>query len=203
MEITNTVKRLKIKAITQSSNQDVYDLTTTSNHNFFGNGILVHNCGEQTLSPGNICCLGTLNLTQFVRPDHKGFDLPAIKQYTQYLVRFLDNVNSYSSAPLPEYEESMEKKRRIGLGVMGWGSALFMMRTRFASPEAAVLREELMQLIARTSYEASIDLAVEKGMFAYCNPKKHAEAVFVKQLNLSEEYMTKLRTFGIRNASLM
>ena len=97
----------------------------------------------------------------------------------------------------------MEKKRRIGLGVMGWGSALFMMKTRFASPEAAAIREELMQLVARTSYEASIDLAVEKGMFAYCDPKKHAEAVFVKQLNLSEEYMTKLRTTGIRNASLM
>ena len=170
----------------------------------YGETIFATNpCGEQTLSPGNICCLGTLNLTQFVNKNRTGFDLKRIKQYVNYLVRFLDNVNSYSSAPLPEYEESMRKKRRIGLGVMGWGSALFMMKIRFASPEAAKIREELMQLVARSSYEASIDLAEEKGMFALCDPAKHAEAPFIKQLNLSEEYTAKLLKTGIRNASLM
>lgn len=27
-------------------NEDVYDLTVPKNHNFYGNGILVHNCGK-------------------------------------------------------------------------------------------------------------------------------------------------------------
>ncbi len=27
------------------STEPVYDITTTNNHNFFANGILVHNCG--------------------------------------------------------------------------------------------------------------------------------------------------------------
>lgn len=170
----------------------------------YGETIFATNpCGEQTLSPGNICCLGTLNLTQFVNKNRDGFDMKRIKQYAGYLVRFLDNVNSYSSAPLPEYEESMKKKRRIGLGVMGWGSALFMMKIRFASEQASKIRDNLMQTIARATYEASIDLAVEKGMFALCKPEKHAEAPFIKQLNLSDEYMGMLRTTGIRNASLM
>jgi ribonucleoside-diphosphate reductase alpha chain len=160
-------------------------------------------CGEQTLSPGNICCLGTINLTQFVKPDGSGFDLHSVKKYVGYMVRFLDNVNSYSSAPLPEYLESMQKKRRIGLGIMGWGSSLFMMRTRFASPEAAKIREELMCTIARTAYETSIDLAVEKGMFEYCVPRWHAETPFINQLGLSQEYMSRLRDSGIRNASLL
>lgn len=160
-------------------------------------------CGEQTLSPGNICCLGSINLTQFVNASRTGFDLVAVKKYVSYMVRFLDNVNSYSSAPLPEYEESMEKKRRIGLGVMGWGSALFMLKIRFASEKAAAIREELMQLVARTAYETSIDLAVEKGMFAFCKPEKHIVAPFVVQLKLSQEYMDKLSKYGIRNASLL
>lgn len=203
MEISAQVKRIKIKSITQVENQDVYDLTTTSNHNFFGNGILVHNCGEQTLSPGNICCLGSINLTQFIKTDRSGFNLPAIKKYVSYMVRFLDNVNSLSSAPLPEYRESMDKKRRIGLGVMGWGSALFMLKTRFASEKANALREELMQLVAKTAYETSIDLAIEKGKFEFCDTVKHSEAPFIKGLNLSPEYMEKLKTYGIRNASLM
>ena len=170
----------------------------------YGETIFATNpCGEQTLSPGNICCLGTINLTQFVNSDRTGFNLAEVKRFVGYLVRFLDNVNSYSSAPLPEYRESMEKKRRIGLGVMGWGSALFMMKTRFASEKASSIREELMQVIARTAYETSIDLAVEKGKFEFCDPVKHAETPFVQQLKLSSEYMAKLRTTGIRNASLL
>ena len=160
-------------------------------------------CGEQTLSPGNICCLGTINLTQFVEEDGSGFDLKSVKKYVGYMVRFLDNVNSYSSAPLPQYIESMQKKRRIGLGIMGWGSSLFMLKTRFASEKAAKIREELMQLVARTAYEASIDLAVEKGKFEYCEPKWHIESPFIKGLGLSDSYMDKLRTTGIRNASLL
>ena len=200
------VKRIRIKRITVEKNEDVYDITTTSNHNFFANGVLVHNCGEQTLSPGNICCLGTLNLTQFVVDDHFGkrrFDFEAIRKNVKRLVRFLDNVNSYSSAPLPEYIESMRKKRRIGCGVMGWGSSLFMMKIRFGSDEALALQEKLMTTYAQAAYEASIDLAEEKGMFELCQPELHAQGEFIKNLGLSPKYMSKLLKFGIRNASLM
>lgn len=172
----------------------------------YGETIFATNpCGEQTLSPGNICCLGTLNLTQFVVESNgkRDFDYDGIKKYVQYLVRFLDNVNSYSSAPLPEYIESMRKKRRIGCGVMGWGSALFMMKVRFASDEALAIQEKLMKLYATAAYEASIDLAAEKGAFELCNKEFHSQGVFINSLGLSEDYMTKLRTIGIRNASLM
>lgn len=168
----------------------------------YGETIFATNpCGEQTLSPGNICCLGTVNLTQFVSGE--SFDFDSIKKYVSYMVRFLDNVNSYSSAPLPEYVESMHKKRRIGLGIMGWGSSLFMLKTRFASKRASELREQLMKTIAQTAYETSIDLAIEKGKFEYCDPEKHSKSPFILQLGLSDEYMTKLKTTGIRNASLL
>lgn len=158
---------------------------------------------EQTLAPGGVCCLGTINLTQFINSDRNGFDLERLKTYVGYLVRFLDNVNSVSDAPLPEYKHSMTEKRRIGCGVMGWGSALFMLKVRFGSDAAAKLREEVMSTYARAAYEASIDLAAEKGMFTYCQPEKHAVAPFVQALGLSPEYMYKLRTTGIRNSSLM
>ena len=160
-------------------------------------------CGEQTLSPGNICCLGTINLTQFVKDDQTGFDLENISKYVKYLVRFLDNVNSYSTAPLQEYVDSMRKKRRIGIGVMGWGSSLFMLRTRFASEKALALQQEVIKVVAKSAYEASIDLAVEKGKFELCDIEKHAQGVFINQLGLSDEYMEKLRKYGIRNASLL
>lgn len=160
-------------------------------------------CGEQTLAPGGVCCLGSLNLTQFVKEDGSGFDLDKLKKYVRYMVRFLDNVSTRSDAPLEQYKYSMMNKRRIGAGVMGWGSALFMLRVRFGSERAAELREQVMSTYARTAYEASIDLAIEKGMFPLCQPEKHAEALFVKKLGLSEEYMHKLRQYGIRNSSVL
>lgn len=160
-------------------------------------------CGEQTLAPGGVCNLGSLNLTQFVNEDRTGFNLEAIKKYTRYLNRFLDNINSLSNAPLPEYIESMRTKRRIGIGILGWGSALFMLKVRFGSERAAELREEIMSTIAREAYMSSIDLAEEKGMFSVCIPQKHSEGPFVNSLNLPKKYMDKLRTVGIRNSSLL
>jgi len=47
----------KIKSITVEKNQDVYDISTEHNHNFFANKTLVHNCGEQTLESFEMCCL--------------------------------------------------------------------------------------------------------------------------------------------------
>lgn len=126
-----------------------------------------------------------------------------LDKYVRTLVRFLDNVNEISEAPLPIYVDSMRNKRRIGAGVMGWGSALFMLKVKFGSEQADKLREQVMQTYAKAAYEASIDLAVEKGMFKYCVPEKHAEAKFLKNLGLSDEYMQKLRTTGIRNSSLL
>jgi ribonucleoside-diphosphate reductase alpha chain len=160
-------------------------------------------CGEQTLAPGGVCNLGSVNLTQFVNSAGTGFDLDRIAKYVKRLVRFLDNINSLSNAPLPEYEDSMKKKRRIGCGILGWGSALYMLKVRFGSERAEELRDQVMQTIATEAYKASIDLAIEKGMFEYCEPEKHAEGPFIKSLNLGEEYMTKLRTTGIRNSSLL
>lgn len=160
-------------------------------------------CGEQTLAPGGVCNLGSINLTQFLNKTLTGFDLTKIKKYTRKLTRFLDNINSLSNAPLPEYVDSMKNKRRIGIGILGWGSALYMLKTRFGSEKAAEMRDLVMSTIAREAYMTSIDLAEEKGMFAYCIPEKHAEGVFVQSLSLPESYMTKLRTTGIRNSSLL
>jgi ribonucleotide reductase alpha subunit len=195
----------------------VYNGTVDDTHNFFVGGYKSETskgklkftyfnnlqCGEQVLAPGGVCNLGSINLTQFVKEDGTGFDLNSIKNTTQCLTRFLDNINSLSNAPLIEYTDSMRNKRRIGIGILGWGSALLMLKVRFGSEKASELRENVMRTIARTAYIASIDLAEEKGMFKYCDPQKHAEGAFIKSLDLPSEYMNKLRQVGIRNSSLL
>lgn len=160
-------------------------------------------CGEQTLAPGGVCNLGSINLTQFVLEDGTGFDLDKIKIYVRYLNRFLDNINDLSNAPLPEYVDSMRNKRRVGIGVLGWGSALFMLRVRFGSARAGELREQMMSTIAQEAYMSSIDLAEEKGMFSACDPELHANGAFVQNLNLPPYYIEKMKKVGIRNSSLL
>jgi ribonucleotide reductase alpha subunit len=78
-----------------------------------------------------------------------------------------------------------------------------MLKVPFGSSKAGVIREEVMSTIAREAYRASIDLAIEKGMFKECVPEEHAKNPFIQSLNLEPEFMNKLRDTGIRNSSLL
>ena len=56
----------EIVEINTVPNEDVFDLTVDDTHNFFANGLLVHNCGEIVLSPYDSCRLLLVNLYKFV-----------------------------------------------------------------------------------------------------------------------------------------
>ncbi len=170
--------------------------------NYFEKIFATNPCSEQQLAKAGVCCLGTLNLTQFLNDEGTGVNFTKLRKYTKYLIRFLDNVNEYSDAPLPEYVDSMRKKRRIGAGLMGWGSLLFMLQIRFGSPEALALRDEILLNFTHAGVEASIDLAEEKGMFAYCQPEKHVESPYWDNINLSKKLRERMKLLGIRNSSL-
>lgn len=196
------IKKIKIKKISVIENEDVYDVTVDTNHNFFANNLLVHNCGEQTLPSAGCCNLGSFNLTQYVKDDLSGFDIKKIKNDVRDAVRMLDNVNSRSSAPLDSYKNNMEKRRRIGIGIMGWGSSLFLLRTKFGSKEAENIKETLMKALTFTAIDESVELAKEKGMFDGCDPKKHAENSYYDLINLPKDLRDKIRKYGVRNSSL-
>jgi len=195
---------VEVVSVKSAGTAKVWDISVLHNqHVFPTEWCYTGNCGEQTLAPGGVCNLGSLNLTQFINADRSGFDLEKVAKYTAIMVRFLDDINDLTKAPLPEYEWNIRNKRRVGVGILGWGSALYMLKTKFASEEAGIFRDQVMTTIARAAYMASIDLAVEKGMFFVCRPEKHLEGPFVKQLNLPSEYLDKMMKYGIRNSSLL
>ena len=164
-------------------------------------GVIAHNCGEQLLPSAGVCDLGSMNLTQFINGSK--FDFDKFSKYVKIMVRFLDNVNDYTNTPLPEYKEFLTNFRRIGVGVMGWGSLLIMMKIKFGTKKSDDLRDSIMKCLSKTAYETSIELAEEKGMFPYCEPEKHIEGKFIKSLDLSDFYIDKLLKNGIRNSSLI
>lgn len=192
----------EISSIENFPNEIVADCEIPGINAFDCNGLVISNCGEQLLSNENICCLGSLNLTQFINKNRTGFDLHKLAKYTKYLIRFLDNVNDYSDAPLPEYINSMRNKRRIGAGLMGWGSALFILKVKYGSKESTKLRTEILKTYTLAGVEASLDLADEKGMFNLCEPEKHAFSPYWDNIDLPENLRKRILKNGIRNSSL-
>src|SRR5207244_12595940 len=53
-----------VEAITEEGIEDVYDLTEPLTHSFIGNGLVLHNCGEQGLPAWGVCNLGAINLAK-------------------------------------------------------------------------------------------------------------------------------------------
>jgi len=51
----------RIKKIKIRKNEDVYDVAVADNHNFFANGVLVHNCAEIALRSNQFCNLTEVN----------------------------------------------------------------------------------------------------------------------------------------------
>ena len=93
---------------------------------------------------------------------------------------------------LPSQKESLINKRRIGLGILGYGSALMMLKMRYGSKEALDITEKLMKFISNQSYQASSMLAKEKGSFPLFDKDKYLDSNFIKQA-LDQETIEMIR----------
>jgi len=158
-------------------------------------------CGEQLLPIGGACLLGNINLTQFVDLEKRDWDYEKLKNIIHTAVRFMDNVNDLTYVPLTSQAEEIKAKRRIGLGIMGYGSALYMLKVRYGSEKALKLTDELMTFMSNQAYQASSLLANEKGVFPMYDKDKYLAGQYVK--TLSEETLSMIDKYGMRNSHLM
>lgn len=124
-------------------------------------------CGEQPLSPGESCLLGSINLAQIVT-DEKGIakinweELAAI---TEVALRFLDNLIDVAQYPLAFIGEKSRATRKVGLGVLGLHDLLIRLRLPYDSHEGRQKAREVLRHIRLTAYRYSAQLAREKGCF--------------------------------------
>ncbi|MGE9291689.1 MAG: ribonucleoside-diphosphate reductase subunit alpha, partial [Puniceicoccales bacterium] len=126
-------------------------------------------CTEITLNTSEdetaVCNLGSVVLDSHL--DAEGnLDLEKLRETVQTAVRALDNVIDINFYPTQAAETSNRRHRPIGLGVMGLQNALFRRNQPFDSQEAIEFNDEFMEAIAYYAYEASSDLAAERGTYS-------------------------------------
>lgn len=138
---------------------DVYDITTEKNHNFFANGILVHNCGEQPLSNETSCNLGSLNLVAFVKDGEFNYD--EFSTAVQKAVYYLDLVIDATSYPLSSIEKRTKAIRPVGLGIMGLADTAILLGMKYGSKEFFNFSKSIARVMAGESLVASYTIGSE------------------------------------------
>ncbi|WP_454764283.1 adenosylcobalamin-dependent ribonucleoside-diphosphate reductase [Cupriavidus campinensis] len=161
-------------------------------------------CAEQPLPSYGCCCLGSINLTRFVRQpfsEEASFDFEAFAEVVRVSTRMLDNVLDVTFWPLPEQEAEARAKRRIGLGFLGLGSALVMLGLRYDTDAARELAGRIAEAMRDQAYLASVELADEKGAFPLFDAGQYLRGGFVSRL--PEAVRDAIRTHGLRNSHLL
>jgi ribonucleoside-diphosphate reductase alpha chain len=162
-------------------------------------------CAEQPLPPYGCCCLGSIDLTRFVRePFEPGarFDEAAFAELCRVAVRMLDNVLDVTYWPLPQQQEEARHKRRVGLGFTGLGDALVMLGQRYDTPEARATARRISEVMRDAAYEASVALAQERGPFPLFNADLYlSRGAFASRL--PQPLKDRIRAHGIRNSHLL
>ena len=126
-------------------------------------------CTEITLNTGGdetaVCNLGSVVLDSHLTSDGK-IDHEKLRDTIQIAVRALDNVIDVNFYPTDAAKTSNMRHRPIGLGVMGLQNALFVKNIPFTSEDAVEFNDEFMEAICYYAYEASSDLANERGTYS-------------------------------------
>jgi ribonucleoside-diphosphate reductase alpha chain len=162
-------------------------------------------CGEQPLPAHGCCCLGSVDLTHFVRqPFEPGaqFDEAGFAEVCATAVRMLDDVLDATVWPLPEQQAEAMAKRRIGLGFTGLGDALVMLGLRYDTEPARAMARRIAECMRDAAYGASCTLAQERGAFPLFNADLYLSGGrFASRLPAA--LRERIRAHGIRNSHLL
>jgi ribonucleoside-diphosphate reductase alpha chain len=182
-------------------------------------------CTEITLNTSQdeiaVCNLGSVNLTHHIK-DGK-MDEAKLEKTINTAIRMLDNVIDINFYAVKAAETSNMKHRPIGLGIMGFHDALYMLKTPYASQEAVEFADKSMEMVSYYAIKASSDLAKERGAYQSYEGSLWSQGVLpidsIKLLKESrgEEYLdvdesttmdwdglrATVKEQGIRNSNVM
>jgi ribonucleoside-diphosphate reductase alpha chain len=125
-------------------------------------------CTEITLNTNEreiaVCNLGSVNLAAHLTAGGQ-LDVTKLQRTIRVGMRMLDNVIDINFYPVEKARNSNLAHRPVGMGIMGFQDALHLQRIPYASDEAVFFADMSMELVAYFAYQASSELAEERGRY--------------------------------------
>lgn len=174
-----------------------------------------------------VCNLGSLNLTKFILKNesgHVGIDEAQLKQTVSLAIRMLNNVIDLNYHVVEEAEVSNKKHRAIGLGAMGFATALRQHLIPFQSVKTEALNKILSEKIQYFAMLESNRLAKKYGPYdsfggstwsrgllthdtfnSDKNTFKHKDVINTETYVTNREYKDlrhNIMKYGLRNSNL-
>jgi ribonucleoside-diphosphate reductase alpha chain len=200
---------------------NVYDVTVEGVHNFYGNGIVAHNCQEISLpvkgfssvDSGDgmiaLCTLSSINWGALNDPSD-------LEKPCRMSIRALDNLLSYQEYPVVHAETFVKNFRALGIGIVGFAHFLAKRGLKY-NIDAAAEVDKYMEAMAYYLTDESVRLAEERGacemsdltcygqgIFPWELRNKNVDIVLAHETRFDwEELRERMKIHGIRNATLM
>ena len=200
---------------------DVYDITVKDNHNFYADGILVHNCQEITLPTTplkdindeegeiSLCTLAAINWGKIRKPSD--FEKPCT-----LAVRALDALLDYQHYPVRAAEIGTNNRRPLGVGIINFAYWLARNGSTYTAPNLDLVHE-YAEAWSYFLIKASVDLAEEQGSCPKSDEtlyhdgimpihtyKKEVDELVSPVYKMDWESLSaKVKEVGIKNSTLM
>ncbi len=188
-------------------------------------------CGEIPLCPYDSCRLLAINLYSYVKnpftPEAE-FDFDLLRRHAAAAQRIMDDIIDLEAEKIdliidkiksdPEVEEvkatelNLWKKirektlkgRRTGCGTTGEGDMLAALGLRYGTKEATEQSVKVHKALALAYYNASVDLAKERGSFEIYDSSLEKDNPFLLRLKEADpEMVAKMEKYGRRNIACL
>ncbi len=156
-----------------------------------------------------VCNLGSVNLGAHVSGGQ--FDFEKLAHTTEIAIKYLDRVIDINFYPISTAQDSNQRWRPVGLGVMGLQDVFFKLNLAFDSAEALQLSTRIQEEIYYTALKTSCALAEKAGPHPAFAETKAAQGVLQfdlwsvtpSDMERWEKLRRKIKAIGLRNSLMI